>query len=348
MNYDQLSLKTVDGVSVSYPRNFLKRNCGLIRGALEEKIDGLVEIPFTSLELNLFLELLETRRILSTIDGTFAALVLADYFELNLTPLELNQMITDFHLKLGLENIEQADEFILEAGCKELSIPALVHLLVNRSQLLAFTGLTREERFDRFAKEFCAKTSVGVAETLRMALPLVPQIMKEIFIMILSGIPHEYPIPESYLGYARTFLPLVKGQLFKNENVAPPPPPVGPLPPWRLRPVLEDQIGDAIRQAVPMVEQMVRAQNAHAIPADAFQRIGPVVENLMRAAPPIAIPGGQIQEILQQFGPMFGQLMGAANLPPRVDPREVEANILGQLDQIMRGAGRPREDPGPD
>ncbi len=294
MNYQLLSLYTIDGVTVGYPRNFLKRSCGLIRGALEEGISGAIEIPFTSLELNLFLELLETRKVLSSVDETIKALLLADYFELKLTPLELNQMISDIHLNFDVDNIEQVDEFILEAGYKELTAGAVAHVLVHRAQLATFPGVSRGERFDRFVKEFSVKTSVGILEALRLVLPLVPHLAKKI--LIIDAMPKEEPISEKYLGYMKMLLPILKSQIFNDgETLAPALDLTAIMRAMRPAPIIRDYdngpnqqevLRNVLRNFGPMINNLVVAGH---LPADGgVENMAEVVNNLMRvAAPPV-------------------------------------------------------------
>ena len=215
-----LTIRTSDGVEIQYPLNFLKGTCTTIDEALAEALDGDIEVPFTSGQFDSFLELLETRRLPSSIEAVFASLEIADYMALRLTQTELQTLL----IKLDLDGLEQADEFLAEAGFKELSPKAIHHLLSHKTDLISFKGLTAKKRLDRFCTIVLAKEKLKGIELIGLLVPVVPQILRCHLTFLLESTPDsEIEIPKEYFDKLKMILPIAQGFLFKEEPEPTPP-----------------------------------------------------------------------------------------------------------------------------
>ena len=356
MNYRLLSLKTSDDLTIQYPLNFLARNCDLISGAVAENLDrgNVIPLPFTSDEMNLFFELLETRKPLPSIEATIRALEIANYMGFNLDRSELNCLLWELKRTFGIDNIEQADEFLMGLGYKKIDISALIHVLTHRHELSEFTGPTPKERYQRFVAAFNAKPKWSHNEMFELALPVIPEPLKHhVMSLIDSGerlVPNE-EIPDNFMGPLKMLLNIAQNFLFKEEAPAPQAPQASPAPALNIGALL----GRLNIGAVPAGALNVRAMmdqvrgvmplilGAAERPVDELRRIHPPLQRVappQEGADPLALLFEQVREIIPLVqrgnGDLEELIIEARELAPR---RE----LLPQLAEQLRGARDIRE-----
>jgi len=195
MNLQLLTIQTSDGLSFQYPQKFLSDNCPYISDFLEEQMKGNLELPFTSEEMNAFLELLQTRRRLSSEAETLNALRVADYVRMDLTKAELNQIVADLspagREECLKEGIEQIDEFLKTRGYSELNMAALIDALENPDLLQSFVGPTREERYDRLLDFVKDAEEFTLHELIDACLKIFPYGIRSYLLIMFERYPSE-------------------------------------------------------------------------------------------------------------------------------------------------------------
>ena len=198
MSYQSISIRTHDGISIQYPLNPLKRRTTLVKDLVETGYDLTpLEIPHTNDQLQQFLSLLET----GTLDElnrkqAHDALLVADFFGLCLNELEMARILDKFGPK--------AERFIQVEGFKDISISALIYLILNQDELEGFVTTTFAETLHKSVDEFSTDYPTykdikyrDIGDTFLNVCPILHRtLLKECFAKITaldSECKHDHP-----------------------------------------------------------------------------------------------------------------------------------------------------------
>jgi hypothetical protein len=163
-----------------------------------ESISEIIDIPMQSSRLSAFFELLETRKMLQTVEETVEALLAAEYFGLNLTSSQLNEMICDLDLD------DQSRPFLLQAGFTTISIPALLYLINHEDELISYAR-PLSERTNEVVNELIFKDKITIGELISRVITLCPLKQQVIMESLLDGINLDVEI--AYYGMIRHMMP---------------------------------------------------------------------------------------------------------------------------------------------
>ena len=258
MAHQLVLFQTSDGLFVSYPLRPLRKRCDLIKGLFEDDSnrDPVIELRYSSQELEWFFTLLET----GSIDGgdlkhMDAALRVADFMGLNLSEMRLAKLLEE------LDVDHKGEEFLKTAGYKELSIPALQHLINNRNELESFVVVPILARYWATVEALCDRPTQKGHEIVDALVELLPPIFrltsKKFCHDFAVGMFKDYDVPMSLVKNAIVTL---KNTFMRPAEPAAEPAAEGP----QVGDGLLQQMGDA--RAQPQIDmgqafqEFVRAQ----------------------------------------------------------------------------------------
>ncbi len=168
--YRTITIQTCDKVQIQYPLNPLKRQTTLVGDLIETGYDLNIplEIPCSGPQLHCFLSLLETKT-LEELDRqqSHDALLVADFFGLSLSQLEIARIVNKFGQK--------AEKFL---GVKEIDIVDLIYLVLNQDELKSFETTTLKEdmnkAMDQFISDYPIKKDLKYMDVWNLFLNTCP------------------------------------------------------------------------------------------------------------------------------------------------------------------------------